>query len=230
MSEMVKMISSKNNQHIKMAKSLLNRKYREKHQLFVLEGVRLIEEAAAAGIKIKFALYCSKLCHSTRGAKLLDQFSRLRVSTIEVEDHILEDLADTENPQGIVVVAKMTNSILSDINLGKDGMLLLIDGVQDPGNLGTMIRTACAAGVSGVILSQGTVDVFNPKAVRASMGTLFHIPVIRMADNQIILNYLKENRYRIIVADVTGEKLYYDADVRGPVALENFFLLMQMKL
>ncbi|ATW23927.1 TrmH family RNA methyltransferase [Candidatus Formimonas warabiya] len=211
------MIISKNNQYVKLAKSLMNRKYREKQNLFILEGVRLIEEAVAAGIKLEFILYCSRLCSSGRGARLLEKITELGVSTFLVEEKIFEDLADTENPQGIVAAAQMTKSRFADIKTKEDNLVMLIDGVQDPGNLGTMIRTACAAGVSGIILTKGTVDLFNPKVVRASMGTMFNIPVVSAVDDQEIVNYLKKNRFRLLIADVAGEKFYFDVDVDGPL-------------
>jgi len=217
MSEVIKEISSKSNHLIKLAKSLSNRKFREKEKLFILEGVRLIEEALDAGVQIDFILYSNKLSGSTRGNKLLERLNDQEVAAYLVEESLFEDVSDTENPQGILAIARILHCELSRVEINERSLLLLIDGVQDPGNLGTMIRTACAAGASGVILTKGTVDLFNPKVIRASMGTIFQIPVIIKEDNQSILQFLKSNGFRILVADAKGEKLYYHSESAGPV-------------
>ncbi|MGI6684919.1 MAG: TrmH family RNA methyltransferase [Bacillota bacterium] len=217
MSEITKEISSKHNHLIKLTKSLSNRKFRDKEKLFILEGVRLIEEAVYAGINIKFVLYCDKVSSSLRGSRLLEKFKELGIGTFLVEESLFRDLADTENPQGILAVAEVLTSSFSDIKINQESLFLLIDGVQDPGNLGTMIRTACAAGASGVVLTKGTVDLFNPKVIRASMGMVFQIPIIVGEDNQSILEFFKDNGFRLLVADAKGEKLYYHSDAKGPV-------------
>lgn len=217
MNEVIKEISSKHNHHIKLVKSLSNRKFREKESLFVLEGVRLIEEAVHAGVGIRFVLYCRKLSGSLRGSRLLNKFWELGVNTFLVEENLFSELSDTENPQGILAVAEVLQSIFSDFIINQESLFLLIDGVQDPGNLGTMIRTACAAGASGVVLTKGTVDLFNPKVIRASMGTIFQIPVIMREDNQTILDFFKSKGFRFLVADANGEKTYYHSEAKGPV-------------
>ncbi|MEL7566988.1 MAG: RNA methyltransferase [Dehalobacterium sp.] len=217
MSEVIMELSSKNNHLIKLAKSLANRKFREKEKLFMLEGVRLIEEALDAGVQINYVLYTPKLSNSTRGNKLIESFANHGVAVYLVEESIFDDVSDTENPQGILAIARILHSELSQLEINERSLLLLIDGVQDPGNLGTMIRTACAAGASGVILTKGTVDLFNPKVIRASMGTVFQIPVIIKENNQNILQFLKSNGFRILVADAKGKKHYYHAETEGPV-------------
>lgn len=217
MKEMSKEISSKSNHHIKLAKSLLNRKSREKEQLFVVEGVRLVEEAIMAEIKIRFALYSDKLAASQRGQQLLKTFDQKGVDVFWVEEKLFRELSDTENPQGIFAVSEFMQRDLSCLILKENSMLLLIDGVQDPGNLGTMIRTACAAGAAGVLLTKGTVDLFNPKVIRASMGTIFQIPVISTESNERFLSYFQKNKIQVLVADAKGEKLYYQTETQGPV-------------
>lgn len=217
MNKIIKEISSKHNHHIKLTKSLSNRKFREKEGLFVLEGVRLIEEAVQAGISIRFVLYSEKLSGSQRGSRLLGRFRELGIEIFLVEENLFGELADTENPQGVLAVAEPVQSSFSQIKITRESLFLLIDGVQDPGNLGTMIRTACAAGVSGVVLTKGTVDLFNPKVIRASMGTVFQIPIITREDNQRILEFFKNHGFRLLVADAKGDKIYYHSEAEGPV-------------
>ncbi|MGI6678668.1 MAG: TrmH family RNA methyltransferase [Dehalobacterium sp.] len=217
MKENIKKISSKSNHHIKLAKSLLHRKSREKEQLFVVEGVRLVEEAVLADNNIKFVLYSDKLLASQRGQHLINAFNQTDVDVFWVEENLLRELSDTENPQGIFAVGEMFRHDLQALNIKKNSLLLLIDGVQDPGNLGTMIRTACAVGAAGVILTKGTVDLYNPKVIRASMGTIFQIPVISEESNEKCLKYFQKHQVRILVADAKGDKLYYQTDIQGPV-------------
>lgn len=212
MNEIIKEISSRNNYHIKLTKSLANRKFREKEKLFILEGVRLIEEAVEAGLPIKFVLYSGKLVNSSRGNRLLERFYQLGVDVFLVEESLFADLSDTENPQGILAVGEILHRDFSHVIVNEKSLFLLIDGVQDPGNLGTMIRTACAAGASGVVLTKGTVDLFNPKVIRASMGAVFQIPVITGENNEHIMRFFRQNGFRILVADAQGEKLYYHGE------------------
>lgn len=210
-------ISSKHNQYIKLAKSLSQRRARDKEKLFIMEGLRLIEEGIRGGTFLSFVLYSNKIIKSQRGRKLLRKCELLGVPIFCVSENLLIDLADTENPQGILAVAKMQTKRLSDLRHTVKSMFLLIDGVQDPGNLGTMIRTACGAGATGVVLTKGTVDPYNPKVIRASMGMVFHIPVIIEVDNQKIIDFFKNKDFKFLVADAQGEKLYYEIKTSGPV-------------
>jgi len=212
-------ITSKQNAQVRLIKSLKIKKYRDRHGLIPVEGIRSVEDALDSGLDIKLVLYSSTCVNNDRGAKLVKSLEQqLQIPVLEVSEQVMQDVSETDSPQGIIVAGRCPSFDLSNISLGHHNILLVIDGVQDPGNLGTMIRTACAAGVSAVFLTKGTADVYNPKAVRATMGALFRFPVFNNLSDGEILSYLKENGYRILVADVSGADLYYDAEVQGRVA------------
>lgn len=212
------MIVSRQNQYYKMAKSLHLRKHREKYGLFLIEGVRTVEEAITGSFKIRFILYSEKLLRHERGRRLLDKMDDAEIAAWQVDDKLFDDVVETENSQGIIAVAETMTIQLEDVIIQKDSVILILDGVQDPGNLGTMLRTACAAGARAAVLMKGTTDIYNSKVVRASMGGFFHLPVVNAADNSAVCAFLKEKGFRILVADLGGENLYYDTCLNGPVA------------
>lgn len=212
------LITSRQNQYLKLVKSLHLKKNRDQHRLFVVEGVRSVEEAVTAGEKIQFALFTEKLIEDARGLRLVEEIKNTGTRIWQVEENLLKDVAGTENPQGIVAVVSMKHYQLEDLAVKKDSMLLLIDGIQDPGNLGTMIRTACAAGAAGIILLKGTVDQYNSKVVRAAMGTLFQVPIVCSDNNRQVLSLLRAGNFRVLVADVSGDFSYEQVNVKGNLA------------
>ncbi|HLA44971.1 MAG TPA: RNA methyltransferase [Aggregatilineales bacterium] len=164
------MITSPQNSKVKLIRALLTQgKARRREKQLVLEGVRLVDDVFQQGYIPYFALY-----HPDFADPLLDQLQAQNVECLPLEARLFEELSDTEQPQGILAVYPMP-----DLRLPSSPELLLaIDAVRDPGNLGTILRTAAAAGVDGVILLPGTVDVFNPKVIRGGMGAHFRLPLL----------------------------------------------------
>lgn len=159
------MITSVKNQSIKNWAKLTQRKYRNEQGLFIVEGEHLVEEALTSDREIETVVI-------EAGFE-----PRLDLSSQKIEfvsDHVFSHLAQTKSPQGILAIVK-----LKKIDHYLTNRLLLLDSVQDPGNLGTMIRTADAAGFDAVILGQGTVDLYNDKVIRSSQGSIFHLPIIQ---------------------------------------------------
>ncbi|MCB2209495.1 RNA methyltransferase [bacterium] len=167
------MITSPNNNKIKLIRALQGRRRdREKEAAFVAEGVRLVEEAAAVNWPMAFVAYDETL--SDRGKEIItDLTSNSDTECFEVPADLMAAVSDTETPQGILAVLKQKPLPLPD----RPTFLILADQVRDPGNMGTLLRTAEAAGAEGVILTPGTVDAFSPKVVRAGMGAHFHLPI-----------------------------------------------------
>jgi TrmH family RNA methyltransferase len=164
----MKRIDSVKNEHVKRWKKLKTRKGRETTGRFLIEGYHLVEEAS----KTKMVEYVLM----TEGANLTSSLSLQNEDVIFVSEQVMKELSETETPQGIAAICILP----SEPEVERlEGQYLLIDRVQDPGNLGTMIRTADAAGLTGVILGEGSVDVFNSKVIRASQGSIFHLPVIK---------------------------------------------------
>jgi TrmH family RNA methyltransferase len=210
------MITSTQNPKIKHIRALLtSRQDRQQEKLFVVEGVRLAEEAAKAEVRPAEVLFSSDL--SPRGRELVNTFSTTGIVVDEVDPHILHSLSDTDTPQGILVVLPQPVT-----HLPEDwDLLLVLDQIRDPGNLGTMLRSAGAAGVQGVILTPGSVDVFSPKVVRAGMGAHFRLPLLTL-DWPEITTVCKQKRSQpatILIADSTGGSPCWQMDLRHPLAL-----------
>ncbi|NEU29843.1 RNA methyltransferase [bacterium LRH843] len=165
----MKRIDSIKNEQVKSLKKLHTRKGREKAGKFLVEGYHLVEEALKAEIVIETMMITEK-------AAIPESWSVSDRDVIVVSDQVMKEISETETPQGIVAVCEFPSPPNVEVETGK---YLLIDRVQDPGNVGTMIRTADSAGMTGVILGEGCVDMFNNKVIRASQGSIFHLPIIK---------------------------------------------------
>lgn len=183
----------------------------------LVEGVRLVEEARAAHVPLRGAACAPSLEGTPRGAALKRALEADGVVLEQVTDDELAALAATEHPQGIVAVADTPAWALGDIHLGPGAAVLVLDAVQDPGNAGGMLRTALALGAAGVVALEGTVELANPKAVRASMGACFRLPAPAVPHARF-LAWVAEEGLELWVADASGDPIAAPAGER-PVAL-----------
>ncbi len=183
-------------------RALGNRKDREAEGLFLAEGVRVVEELLDAGIPVRLAVVSPALTETGRGERLA---GRLRKAgpVREVGAGELNELSDTHTNQGVLVVAETPRGSLDMVPATGPSTLLLLDGVQDPGNMGTLVRSAAAFGCHAVAYLPGTVDPWNPKAVRASAGALFRIPVVQ-AHPEVFMDELADHDYMVLGADAAG--------------------------
>lgn len=185
------------------------------------EGVRLVEEALAGGIAIRGAAVSSSLESTTRGNSLKVALAERGITLENVTDPELEALADTEHPQGVVAVIEPRRWGLGDIRLVPGTTLLVLDGVQDPGNVGTMLRSALGLGATALVALKGTADLTNPKVIRAAMGASFRLPAVAASPEEFVA-WAQLQRSEIWVADSNGELVELvpgrSAD-RPPVAL-----------
>lgn len=208
------MITSAQNPKVQRVRALLGRTHtaqrRAQTDAFVVEGVRLLEEALACGWQADLVLYSEQL--SARGRAALDILRGQRVEVEEIPEHLLHALSNTETSQGVLAVFN-SRSLPWPV---KADFLLVVDGVRDPGNLGTLLRTAWAAGVQGVILAPGCVDAFSPKVLRAGMGAQFRLPVERRTWEQIREIAHSLNFY---LAETEQAVPCWDADLHSPLAL-----------
>ena len=164
-------------------RDLQRRKARGRRKLAVIEGVRLVEEALAAGVPIRGAAVAPELSRTGRGKALATALASHAAQIEEVAARTFGQLAATDTPQGIIAVVEPRAWTVADVDRGaKSGVVLVADGVQDPGNAGTLIRTAYALGAAATIVLPGTADPWNPKALRAAMGATFRHPVVAMDD------------------------------------------------
>lgn len=156
-----------------LARDLKRRKSREKHRLFVAEGVRAVEELLRSPLAIRGALIAPRLSEAPRGAVLVSALAAKRVETQSVDAHEFSSAAETESPQGVIAIAEVPDRTVASLSEDWKGVILVLDAVQDPGNVGTILRTAAALGVVATISMPGTVDLWNAKVVRSGMGAHF---------------------------------------------------------
>jgi TrmH family RNA methyltransferase len=209
--EQALMITSPHNPKLKLIRALAGRpKERREAGAFLAEGVRLVEEAFAAGWPFQFVLYSEET--SKRGKKLIEQLLAAGVDVEEVKPEALRTISETETSQGIVAALKLVDlPIPGDLNF-----VLIPDQIRDPGNLGTLIRTAAAAGVQAVFIPPETVDPFAPKVVRAGMGAHFRLPVCSLGWQEISAHL---GNMASFLADADGQTTCWGADFRPPLAL-----------
>jgi len=204
-------ITSKDNQYLKTARAVQQKKGRKQQGCFLVEGVRLAEEAVSSGSSVRYALFAESALDDVRTEALALRMQELGIPMSMVSDELLRSAAATENPQGVLLLVDLPAEQAVPAVAG--GCYAYADGVRDPGNLGTIIRSAYAAGVSGLILSPDSADVYNPKVVRSSMGAVFRLPMQVMAGKEAALELMRGMDARIIVAAMDGRDVRKAADV-----------------
>ena len=206
------MITSAQNPKLKLVRTLMGRaRDRREENAFVIEGVRLVEEAVAAGWPIRFVLYTDGL--SERGRNLVNLFLARRFEVDEVAGDLLQKLSDTDTPQGILAVLDFTSLPLP----ASPDFLLIPDQVRDPGNLGTLLRSAAATGVQAVLLPAESTDAFAPKVLRSGMGAHFRLPIHSMTWGKIE-QLIHSADLQMYIADMEGISCW-ETDLRTPLAL-----------
>ena len=204
-----------------LIRDLHRRRGRERRGLALAEGVRLVEEALAGGIAIRGAAVSATLESTTRGNSLKSALAGRGILLEDVSETELEALADTEHPQGVIAVIEPRRWSWIDLHLLSGSTLLVLDGVQDPGNVGTMLRTALGLGAAGVVALKGTADLTNPKVLRSAMGASFNLPTVSATAEEFVA-WSRLQRSEIWVADAAGgrvEQLPGSSTERAPVAL-----------
>lgn len=189
-----------------MVRDLHRRRGRERRGLALLEGVRLVEEALAAGAPLRGALIGPSLEATPRGRTLKAALVEATPRLEELDEATFQALAATEHPQGVIVVAEPPVWTLDRIALAADATLIILDAVQDPGNVGTIVRTAHALGAAGVVALPGTADFLNPKVLRGGMGSFFRVPCVATAEESLG-PWLASQAVTLWVAEADGEPL-----------------------
>lgn len=212
-------ITSSSNSLIKHVKSLHRKKTRWETNSFFVEGIRAVEETIISKAEIEFFLYSDSLFESKGGEELLTLINKNYQNVYNITDKLFNDVSDTQNPQGIIAVVKFTTVSLEEVILDKNNFLILLDKVQDPGNMGTIIRTADALGANAMIVAKGCVDVFSPKTIRATMGSIFHLPLVYQEDIEDIIATLKKNNIKIISTGLESSKPCYDVNFQEDFVL-----------
>jgi TrmH family RNA methyltransferase len=207
------MITSTKNPKIQWVRTLQAKaQARREARAFVVEGVRLVEEALVAGWDASLVLYAGDL--NPKGEALVEAFASRGAPVEAVSSHVLQAASETETPQGILAVISARELSLHE----SLDFLLIPDGIRDPGNLGTMLRTAAAAGVQAVLLPPGSADPFSPKVLRSGMGAHFRLPILAL-EWEALRSRLEESGVRVFLAAAGAGEPFYRADFRLPLAL-----------
>jgi TrmH family RNA methyltransferase len=213
-------ITSLRNPRVKAAALLREGKERRRQGRFPIDGARELGRALAAGIELDEFFVCPAECRSAEAQAVCEQVRGNGATPwIEVSADVLGKLAFGERSEGFVGVARIPARRLADLpTLPSDALIAVLEGVEKPGNVGAILRTADAAGVSAVILADPRTDPFNPNTIRASLGTVFSLP-LAVASTDETLGWLGERGCRMFAARVDAQQLYTEADLRGPTAL-----------
>lgn len=203
-------ISSKDNKIFRLCEQLSHKKYRDKLGLYLIEGENLLEEAVKNGAAIKTVL----MCRDYRGSLFGTEDKAFCLS-----DKLFEQLAQTETTQGIMAIVEKPE-LSPDLFLNRGGgNFIVLDRLQDPGNIGTILRTADAAGYELAIVMKGTADVFSPKAVRAATGSLFRMPVVFMDSVDELMEFTRAAGKKLVATCFDTDRYYYDENLKGNIAL-----------
>jgi TrmH family RNA methyltransferase len=214
------MITSRSNSRVKEIRLLKQARHRQARAEYFIEGVRLVEEALQQSLAVSQIAYSPRLEKTDRGVKLLS-LARKRIPDTEwlyLSDQVLGTLCDTQSHQGVLAVLKKKERSVEEI-WQRDGMILLFYELQDPGNLGAIFRLADAGGAAGLIFSEGTIDPYSPKVVRASMGSFFRVPFLKDQDLAACLELLRSRGYRILATALRGQPSFWEVDFSRPVAV-----------
>ncbi len=202
-------IDSTSNQIIKHTKKLLDRSGRKEHRQFVIEGRRLVADAVCLGADIEYILV-------EQGVPSVEAVG---IQLYEVSQKAFSALKTTVNSQGVMAVVNMAENGKFVPDDKASCFYLYLDGVSDPGNMGTIIRTADAFGVDGIVISQNCVDVYNPKVVRSTMASIFNIPIYFDDIRRTAVHKMKETGIKIISGSLQTECSVFDADLKGRCAV-----------
>lgn len=206
------MITSIANPQVKELLQLQKKsKARNERGIFIVEGVKMFQEAPREWIE---KVYISESFYNKRGKEM--DFRGLKAEILA--DKVFSHVSDTKTPQGILCLVKQRMIKLEDMLKENAPFLMVLDNLQDPGNLGTIVRTAEGAGVTGIIMSRDTVDIYNPKTIRSTMGSVYRMPFFYVEDLPEFLDELKEKGVKTYAAHLEGSNNYDEEDYRGACA------------
>lgn len=204
-------ISSKDNEFIKTIKKLKDKKYRDEKNEFIIEGTKLIEEAIQEKAKIKHVIICEE-CEKTNAISKKLMYEISKYDCIYVTQAVFSSITQVVAPQGIfAIVDKGNENFKSDLDYTED-VIIALDNIQDPGNLGTILRTVDSCGLKQIIVSKGTVDAYNPKVVRSTMGAIFRVKIIECENLAKTIKEARKHHFKLQVTSLRAEKTIYEVN------------------
>ena len=211
-------IRSLQNPRVKNAVRLRDRRHRSKQGRILIDGARELSRAIGAGVELIEIFVCEPLCESLDGDRLLADIHDCGAEVIRVTEPVFAKLAFGDRAEGVLGVATGPSTDLADLSLPENPLVVILEGVEKPGNLGAVLRSADAAGVSAVLLADPCCDPFNPNAIRASLGTIFTTPLATAGTDEV-LDWLALRGLRVYAARVDGAVPYTDVDYRRSAAI-----------
>jgi TrmH family RNA methyltransferase len=208
-------ITSRDNSLLRRARAVRNGK--EPASIFI-EGLRLCEEALASGLQIEAVIYSDEIARKPRAAQLISALKEAGDKASSTSEKLLESISFTKTPQGIVALASRPSSDAKKLVASQPAVPLLVvmHGINNPVNVGAILRAAEAAGATGVITTKATADPFSPKALRGAMGSAFRLPIWTVIDYDHVIEWCRKARIKVFAADVNASMTHIDADWRGP--------------
>ncbi len=211
-------ISSKDNERVKYTKSLLKSKNRQKESKYIIEGYRILTLAIECNADLDYVFINETFEDKEEHRKFLNILDERNIKVFKTTNKIFKELIDTENTQGILGVVKFKDRKIEHNIKGNDKFVLILDRIQDPGNMGTIIRTADAAGVDAIIALKGCVDIYNPKVIRSTMGSIFDMNIIHCTQEEC-LEELKSKDFKIVSSYLDTDNYYHETKYHERTAL-----------
>jgi TrmH family RNA methyltransferase len=211
-------ITSRQNPRVKEAARLRTGRERERQGRFLIDGAREVIRAVAAGIRCREAFVCEELCDSAECEQALAAIKTAGTELLPVSPEVYAKLAFGEREEGIIAVAEARQQALGDLRLPPRPLVAVLEGIEKPGNLGAILRSADAAGMDAAIVADGRTDLYNPNTIRASLGTVFRENVCASTAAET-LRWLDEKELQIVAATPAAQTLYTDVDLRGGTAI-----------
>lgn len=220
LSLLLEKISSEQNQKIKYLKKLYSKRGRQEKGKLILEGYRIIEDALKSSAVFDKIYMSPEFLKSDEGQYLQESFINRdkKGQLLIIDKKILNKIADTDTPQGVIAVVNEIEYEAQEL-FKENGLLLLLDRLQDPGNMGTIIRTAAAAGLDGIVILKGSVDIYNLKVLRATMGAIFKIPLLHGLTREDFFVLLAESNYRLLSTDLKADRYYHQQEYQRPLII-----------
>lgn len=212
-------IQSRQNEQVKNLVKLRERKHRDRQARFVVEGLREIEHALAAGCEIEVVCYCPEFFPQSAHRDFIDAQRRSgRMPLTRFSSEAFEKASYREGPDGLLATARQQSNTLTDLTLPKNPLLLILEGIEKPGNLGAILRSADGAGADAVILVDCVLDLYNPNAIRSSQGLIFALSIASTTREQLA-QWLDREQLQVVATTPDTEQLHWDVDSRTGTAL-----------
>jgi TrmH family RNA methyltransferase len=215
-------ITSSRNPKVKYLRSLRLRKFRQREARFLIEGIRIVEEALDCGATVDMLVHAPDLIISKRAQALVERVQPAQ--RLAVSGDVFRTFSDRDKPQGIAAVVRVHERVLSDIPLSDALLVIVAYQLSDPGNLGTLIRTADAVGATAVVVVEPSAGLYDPQTVRASMGSLFALPIVRLAEEAALLRWYQTIRdsglpLQVVATSAHSQQVHFETDLRDPLVL-----------